>query len=358
MDLLRNIVNIALLNFFKENFAQELHIENEKIKVVEANNSATVTISLKFNLGDYTDKLKTFIVDSIKKNNIAKMVQVDINTAVNSHKLENHVQGKPTIKNIIAISSAKGGVGKSTMTANLALAMHNLGAKVGLIDADIHGPSQPMMLGVTPNDLKKRKDGLSPVNKHGIDTASISYFMTKDDPIVWRGPMVSRALEQLINDLSWPELDYVFIDMPPGTGDIALTLVKKLPLTAAVIVTTPQDVACLDAKKSLQMYAKTNTPVLGIIENMSYHICENCGEQSNIFGEGGGNDLANFGKVPFLGQVPLQRIIREAADVGRPIFLDNEELKAIYEKISLRIAMQLSLRPLDYMRNFPKVISE
>ncbi|RHW77375.1 iron-sulfur cluster carrier protein ApbC [Colwellia sp. RSH04] len=251
------------------------------------------------------------------------------------------------IKNIIAIASGKGGVGKSTTTVNLAYALMCEGAKVGILDADIYGPSMPTMLGLT--DKKPTStDGkyMTPLNTHGLEAMSIGFLVDKDDATVWRGPMASSAFNQLLNETAWSELDYLLIDMPPGTGDIQLTLAQKVPVAAAVIVTTPQDIALVDAGKGVAMFDKVKVPVLGIVENMSYHTCENCGHKSHIFGHAGGEKMATNFDTPLLGQLPLNINIRHDADSGKSDIIENStgEIAQQYRKIARNIAGQLYLQ--------------
>jgi len=276
---------------------------------------------------------------------------VSCQQGVAPHQISNHVQGKAEMKNIIAVVSGKGGVGKSTVTTNLAVALQQLGATVGVVDADIHGPSQPTMLGVTSSDLAARSSGLAPVAAHQIVSASIRYFMTKEDPVMWRGPMVSRALEQMIHDISWPALDYLLIDMPPGTGDIALTLAKKLPVTAALVVTTPQQVACIDAAKAAKMCVNMHVPMLGIVENMATYHCPHCQASSALFGVGGGAKLAGELGLPMLASLPLMPAIQVGGDQGLPGVLSNREAGEAYRALAVKIGQQLALRPLDSMRS-------
>jgi len=246
---------------------------------------------------------------------------------------------KNTIKNIIAIASGKGGVGKSTTAVNLALALQQTGARVGILDADIHGPNQPTMLGVrTKPEVVNGK--LKPVMAHGIQSMSIGYLMDQEDTaMIWRGPIVSKALQQLYFDTLWDDVEYLIIDLPPGTGDVQLTLSQKVPVTAAIIVTTPQDIALQDARKGLKMFNKVNIPVLGVIENMSYYQCPSCNNKDHIFGEDGGKRMATEYKIDLLGQLPLNKTIREQADKGTPIVLSDpnsqstQEYKSIANKI-------------------------
>ena len=231
------------------------------------------------------------------------------------------------IKNIVAVASGKGGVGKSATTLHLALGLKKLGLRVGLLDADIYGPSQPTMLGIPETQRPEIIDGkfFVPIEKYGLHTISMGYLVTDKTPMVWRGPMVSGALMQMLNQTQWPELDVLLIDMPPGTGDIQLTLAQQVPCTGAVIVTTPQTIALLDAQKGIEMFNKVNIPCLGVVENMATHICSNCGHSDPIFGEGGGQKIANEYKVNLLGQLPLDSRIREAMDQGEPLVVNDPD---------------------------------
>lgn len=264
------------------------------------------------------------------------------------------------IKNIIAVASGKGGVGKSTTAVNLALALSQEGARVGILDADIYGPNQPQMLGVVSQPEMKTPKHMLPIERYGIQSMSIGYLVDKTTPIVWRGPMVTGALLQLLNDTQWQELDYLFIDMPPGTGDVQLTLAQKIPVCGAVIVTTPQEVALLDARKGIEMFYKVKIPVLGVIENMSVHLCSQCGHQEPIFGLGGGEKIAAEYDVPLLGQVPLTKQIREQADSGVPMVIANphSEEALLYRRMAKKIAAKLSLQTKNYERLFPNIIIE
>lgn len=264
----------------------------------------------------------------------------------------------PNIKNIIAIASGKGGVGKSTTAVNLALAFAQEGARTGILDADIYGPSQPLMLGVTTRPEIKDKKILLPIIAHGIQSMSIGYLIDETSPMVWRGPMVSMALQQLLNDTQWDNLDYLVIDLPPGTGDIQLTLAQKIPVTGAVIVTTPQDLALLDARRAYEMFRKVNVPVLGVIENMSIHICSQCGHQESIFGRGGGEQLAKQYAIELLGELPLDKDIREQTDSGKPtVIADPAGANALlYRDIARRIMAKLALQGQSESGKFPTIV--
>ena len=286
-------------------------------------------------------------------------LQIDSNIAI--HKVQQGVNTIAGVKNIIAVASGKGGVGKSTTTTNLAIALSKMGARVGVLDADIYGPSQPTMLGVA--DLKpEQRDGkfIPVVSESGIQTMSIGFMIDTDQAVVWRGPMVSQALQQLLFQSQWDDVDYLFIDLPPGTGDIQLTLSQKIPVTASVIVTTPQDIALLDARKAVDMFAKVNIPILGIVENMAMHVCSNCGHAEAIFGSDGGKALADKLNVPLLAQLPLSLPIREAMDAGQGATLHNKEtaIADLYQQAAWQVALKVADMGRDFSGRFPKIVVE
>jgi ATP-binding protein involved in chromosome partitioning len=285
-------------------------------------------------------------------------VEIEIRTEIAAHVGQRGLKGLPQIKNIIAVASGKGGVGKSTVSVNLAIALAQEGARVGILDADIYGPSQPMMLGASlPPGLKEQKI-LLPIMSHGIQSMSIGYLVDKGAAMIWRGPMVSTALQQLLNDTQWDNLDYLIIDLPPGTGDIQLTLAQKIPVSGAVVVTTPQDLALLDARRAYEMFVKVNIPVLGVVENMSLHVCSACGHADSIFGEGGGQQLANEAGLTLLGQLPLDRRIREQTDRGQPTVASDplSENASHYRDIARQVAAALALQTKDYSSRFPNIV--
>ena len=253
----------------------------------------------------------------------------------------------PRIRNVIAVGSGKGGVGKSTTAVNLAVALAKLGARVGLLDADIYGPSVPAMLGLSGRPESPDNKSIEPMRAFGVETMSIGYLIEDETPMIWRGPMATSAMTQFFNDTLWDDLDYLLIDLPPGTGDIQLTLTQKIPLAGAVIVTTPQDIATLDAKKALKMFEKVDVPVLGLVENMAVHVCSNCGHAEHVFGEGGGQRMSSQYDVPLLGSLPLERAIREQGDAGMPIVLAQPDsaAAAAYRDAARRIAVALAVRP-------------
>lgn len=279
---------------------------------------------------------------------------------VQSHAVQSGLKPLPQVKNIIAVASGKGGVGKSTTAVNLALALAAEDARVGILDADIYGPNQPQMLGAHGKPESKDGKSLEPIVRHGIQSMSIGYLVDQDTPMAWRGPMATTALQQLINDTRWDNLDYLIIDMPPGTGDIQLTLAQKIPVSGAVIVTTPQDIALLDARKGIAMFQKVNVPVLGVVENMSIHICSQCGHQESIFGQGGGEQLAKKYDIELLGALPLDIRIREQADSGKPTVAaePNSPISQIYRQIAQRLVTKLALQPKSYAAKFPNIVIE
>jgi len=284
-------------------------------------------------------------------------VTVNISHKIIAHAVQRGVKLMPAVKNIIAIASGKGGVGKSTTAVNLALALAAEGAQVGILDADIYGPSQPTMLGVSGRPESADGKTLEPLEAYGLQAMSIGFLIDTETPMVWRGPMVTQALEQLLRDTNWRELDYLIIDLPPGTGDIQLTLAQKVPVTGAVIVTTPQDIALLDARRGLKMFEKVGVPIVGIVENMAVHICSNCGHVEHIFGQGGGEAMCRDYNVPFLGALPLDLKIREQADSGRPSVVADPDGKVaeIYRAIARKTAVFVAQQAADHSAKFPSI---
>jgi len=287
-----------------------------------------------------------------------QQITIYINQAIRAHRTQLVGKGLRGVKNTIAVASGKGGVGKSTVTVNLAAALARLGARVGILDADIYGPSMPLMLGKT-EPVQISGDRYLPVQAHGIQAMSIGYLTDSEQALIWRGPMLAKSLIQMLDITLWDELDYLFIDLPPGTGDIQLTLVQKIPLTAAIVVTTPQNVATLDAQKAISMFSKTGIDVLGVIENMSTHICSNCGHEEAIFGEGGAKALCTSHHSPLLGQLPLDKRIREQCDEGFPSAAQaRNELTDAFIQTAMRCAIELAKKPINYADKFPKIVVE
>ncbi len=331
----------------------------KSIKGVEIDGGkVSITISLGYPAAGYFDTLKKLVSDAVSALEGVESVAVKVSSKIGSHAVQQNLKPQEGIKNIIAVASGKGGVGKSTTAVNLALALQAEGATVAILDADIYGPSMPRMLGCTGQPESVDGKSLEPMVGHGIQSMSIGYLVEEDTPMIWRGPMVTQALEQLLNDTNWKDVDYLVIDLPPGTGDIQLTLAQKIPVSGAVIITTPQDIALLDARKGLKMFNKVEVPVLGVIENMSIHICSECGHAEHIFGEGGGVRMAEEQGVDFLGSLPLDIKIREQADSGNPTVAAMPESKVseIYREIARKTAARLATKAKDHSAAFPSIV--
>ena len=322
------------------------------------NQNVSIDLVLGYPAKGWHPNLKQEVVDVVSKLENIQSVDVRIKTQVVSHEVQKGVTPLKNVRNVIAVASGKGGVGKSTVSANLALALSAEGAKAGVLDADIYGPSQPRMLGVGGRPESKDGKSLEPMNSYHVQVMSIGFLIEEDTPMIWRGPMVTQALEQLLQDTQWRDLDYLIIDLPPGTGDIQLTLAQKVPVSGAVIVTTPQDIALLDARKALKMFEKVEIPVLGIVENMSTHICSNCGHEEHIFGEGGGKRMSAEYGVEHLGDIPLDGRIRSDADGGRPTVVADPDgsLAQAYRTIARNASGILSVRKRDYSEVFPSIV--
>jgi ATP-binding protein involved in chromosome partitioning len=322
---------------------------------------AAARIHLGFPVGGYRDELTVALKSHLLRSGINTPLTVELIADIRSHAVQRNLKPIEQIKNVVAVASGKGGVGKSTVAVNLALAWAAQGARVGLLDADIYGPSQPLMLGLE-GQRPSSPDGkhLQPVPAHGIVSMSIGFLVDAEQPMVWRGPMVTQALTQLLSETQWGSLDYLVVDMPPGTGDIQLTLAQRVPVAGAVIVTTPQDIALADARKGLKMFEKVAVPVLGIVENMSIYVCASCGHAEHIFGAGGGAKMAEQYGVTLLGELPLDARIRAEADGGRPSVVaapDSARAKA-YLDMARRTAGALARRARDRSSVFPKIVVE
>src|SRR6201997_4048161 len=318
-------------------------------------------IVLGFPVGGYRDELAAALATALAAAGIPAPLAIELEAEIAAHAAQRGLKPLGEIKNIVAVASGKGGVGKSTVAVNLALAWAAQGARVGVLDADIYGPSQPLMLGLT-GQRPSTPDGkhLRPLTAHGVSAMSIGFLVDAEQPMVWRGPMVTPALTQLLSETQWGALDYLVVDMPPGTGDIQLTLAQRVPVAGAVIVTTPQDIALADARKGLKMFEKVSVPVLGIVENMSIHVCSNCGHAEHIFGSGGGARMAEQYGVKLLGELPLDANIREEADSGRPTVVaapDSPRAKAYFE-MARRTGAALAIRARDRSSVFPKIVVE
>jgi ATP-binding protein involved in chromosome partitioning len=321
--------------------------------------TVSVTIELGYPVNSVVQPLREAAAQRLRDLPGVAQTDVLVVAKIVPHAVQQGVKLVNGVKNIIAVASGKGGVGKSTTAVNLALALHAEGARVGLLDADIYGPSQPTMLGLggqRPESLDGKQ--LEPLMAHGLQTMSIGFLIDDDTPMVWRGPMVTQALTQLLGDTRWQELDYLVIDMPPGTGDIQLTLAQKVPVTGAVIVTTPQDVALLDARKGLKMFEKVGVPILGIVENMSTHVCSQCGHEEHIFGAGGAARMAGEYGLDVLGSLPLDLRIREHVDAGKPSVVADPHgsVATTYRHIARRVAVKIAERARDHSAKFPTIV--
>jgi len=351
-------VEQALSGYVDPYLKQDL-ISAKAVKSIEiSGGNVALSIELGFPCLGYQPTLLAALSETLQSLAGIDEVTVALSSKIVSHSVQQGTTPLPGVKNIIAIASGKGGVGKSTTSVNLALALQKEGASVGILDADIYGPSQPTMLGCHQRPSYSEGEKMTPLVSHGLQSMSIGYLIDEDTPMVWRGPMVVSALQQLLNDTAWEGLDYLVIDLPPGTGDIQLTMAQKVPVTSSVIVTTPQDIALLDARKAISMFEKVSVPVTGIIENMSTHVCSNCGHEEHIFGEGGAERMAQQHSTEVLGSMPLDITIRENVDKGMPtVALDAEsELSLRYRDMARQVAAKISLMGKDYSSKFPNIV--
>ena len=359
MSLTEGMVVESLKKLIDGNTGKSL-VETKSVESIDiVDEKPNLKICLGYPAKNYAETLNNMITKQLLSDNIV-CGAVEVTWKIQSHSVQKSLQPMQNIKNVIAVASGKGGVGKSTTAVNLALALSAEGANVGILDADIYGPSQPRMLGLSGQPDSQDGKSLEPMVNHGIQAMSIGFLIDEETPMIWRGPMVTQALEQLLTDTQWRDLDYLIIDLPPGTGDVQLTLAQKIPVSGAVIVTTPQDIALLDARKGLKMFEKVEVPVLGIVENMSLHICKECGNESSIFGSGGGETLAGESEVDLLGQLPLDISIREQTDSGKPsvVFEPDGRVAEIYGEIARKTAGKLAAQAKDYSSKFPKIIIE
>ena len=358
MMLEKSTLEQALKTFIDPNTGTDF-ISSKSIKTLAVeNNHVTLKIALGYPAKSTLDSLKTALQNHLQRLDGVETVDISLEVKIVSHAVQQNLKPHKAIKNIIAVASGKGGVGKSTTSVNLALALAAEGAKVGILDADIYGPSIPTMLGLS--GLPSSEDGktMQPKIAYDIQSISIGYLVEQNQAMIWRAPMAVNALQQLLRDTAWKDLDYLIVDLPPGTGDIQLTLAQQIPVSGAVIVTTPQDIALLDAQRGLAMFQKVNVPVLGLIENMSVHICSQCGHEDSIFGSGGGALMAETNHLALLGSLPLDRSIREQADSGKPTVIAHPESREaeIYREIARKMTAKLSLSPKDFSSKFPNIV--
>jgi ATP-binding protein involved in chromosome partitioning len=357
-EITRDQVDALLASIEERYIGKDLLASNIVKDVDIKGDTVFVRIVQGYPSGEYRDALIAEVKAKLESDAAISKAEVTVEQNVTAHEVQKSLQRLAGIKNIIAIASGKGGVGKSTTAVNLALALTTDGATVGMLDADIYGPSQPRMLGLSGQPESKDGKTLEPMVNYDIKTMSIGFLVEEDTPMIWRGPMVTQALEQLLNDTNWGDLDYLIVDLPPGTGDTQLTLSQKIPVSGAVIVTTPQDIALLDARKGLKMFEKVEVPVLGVVENMSIHICSECGHAEHIFGEGGGKRMADESDVDYLGALPLDISICELADAGTPTVVSQPESKIteLYKDISRTMAARLAAKGKDYSTKFPNIV--
>lgn len=351
-------VNEALKGIVDPNTRKDLVAGREARNVRVEGGEVAVDVELGYPARSQVEPIRRQVVAALRALPGVTNVSANVYQKIVAHSVQRGVKTLPGVKNIIAVASGKGGVGKSTTAANLALALAAEGASVGMLDADIYGPSQPTMLGITGRPESRDGKSLEPMEGHGIQASSIGFMIDLDTPMVWRGPMVTQALEQLLRDTNWRDLDYLVIDMPPGTGDIHLTLAQKIPVTGAIIVTTPQDIALIDARKGLKMFEKVGVPILGIVENMAMHVCSNCGHAEHIFGQGGGERMAKEYEVEYLGGLPLDIRIREQADSGKPTVVADPDgqVAAIYRQIARRVAVKIAEKARDMSLKIPSIV--
>lgn len=351
-------VESLLKSFIDPNVETDL-VTAKSVKSIHIDgNHVSVAIELGYPAKSYVDELRSALLNHLQS--LPGLGQLDVSVKFNivAHSVQKTLKPLENVKNIIAVASGKGGVGKSTTSVNLALALAAEGATVGILDADIYGPSIPTMLGLSGQPESHDGKTMQPKVSFGVQTISIGYLIDPDQPMIWRGPMVTSALQQLLTQTQWNDVDYLIIDLPPGTGDIQLTLAQQIPVSGAVIVTTPQDIALIDAQRGLGMFEKVNVPILGLVENMSVHICSHCGHEEAIFGQGGGVAMAHKNHIDMLGALPLDIQIRQNADGGRPTVVADPEGRPaqIYKQIARKMAAKLALRSKDYSSKFPNIV--
>jgi len=357
MPLSEADVQAVLAKLVDPNTGKDFVATRSSKNVKVSGDSVSVEIELGYPGKSQFEPIRRQVIEALKAAG-ASSASVTVRSAVVAHAVQRGVKLVSGIKNIIAIASGKGGVGKSTTAVNLALAMAAEGASVGILDADIYGPSQPVMLGISGRPESKDGKSLEPMEAHGLQAISIGFLIDADTPMVWRGPMVTQALEQLLKDTRWRNLDYLIVDLPPGTGDIQLTLAQKVPVTGAVIVTTPQDIALIDARKGFKMFEKVGIPILGVVENMALHVCPKCGHESHIFGQGGAARMCKDYGTEMLGQLPLDGEIRAQTDSGKPTVVSDPDgrVAAIYKAIARRCAVKIAESQKDMTSKFPSIV--
>ena len=359
MSISEEQIKAALAGVVDPNTGKDF-VAGKSVKNIKIDgNDVSFDIELGYPAKTQIDGIRKQVLDTVRALPGVGNISANVFSKIVAHSVQMGVKLVPGVKNIIAVASGKGGVGKSTTAVNLALALAQEGASVGILDADIYGPSQPQMLGLA-GQQPESKDGenMEPLEAYGLQAMSIGFMVDVETPMVWRGPMVAQALDQLISQTNWRDVDYLIVDMPPGTGDNQLSLAQKVPVTGSVIVTTPQDIALIDARKGLKMFEKVNIPILGIVENMSIHICSKCGHEEHIFGEGGGERMGKDYDVDFLGSLPLEMAIREMTDTGKPTVVGAPDSRTaeIYRSIARRVAVKIAQKAKDMTAKFPNIV--
>ena len=359
MAVSNEAVQAALQALIDPNTHKDFVTSRAVKKIAVDGDKVVVDIELGYPAKTQIDAIRSQVIDAVMALPEVGRAEIKVSSKIVAHAVQGALKPLKGVKNIIAVASGKGGVGKSTTAVNLALALAQEGARVGLLDADVYGPSIPQLLGLA-GQQPESDDGktMHPLEGYGVQAMSIGFMIDVDSPMVWRGPMVTQALEQLIQQTNWNDLDYLVVDMPPGTGDTQLTLAQKVPVTGAVIVTTPQDIALIDARKGLKMFDKVGIPILGLVENMSIHICSKCGHEEHIFGHGGGEKMCQDYQAEFLGALPLELAIREMADAGKPTVVGapDSRVAEIYRTIARRVAVKVAERAKDMTHKFPNIV--
>ncbi len=358
MTSVETAVQACLKTLIDPNTGKDFVTGKSVKRIAAADGEVQVDIELGYPAASQIGIVQKRIEEALTKLFGVDRVRVEVRQRIIAHAAQQGMKLLPGVKNVIAVASGKGGVGKSTTAVNLALALVAEGASVGMLDADVYGPSLPTMLGVSGVPQSADGETIEPLEAHGLQVMSIGFMIDADTPMVWRGPMATQALDQLLHQTKWRDLDYLVVDMPPGTGDIQLTLAQKVPVTGAVIVTTPQDIALIDARKGYKMFEKVGIPVVGIVENMSIHICSNCGHTERIFGEGGAAKMGEDYRLPVLGALPLDLHIREQADSGRPTVVSDPDgaVAVIYKEIARKTAVAIARKAADFSSKFPNIV--
>jgi ATP-binding protein involved in chromosome partitioning len=356
MNLSVERVNEALATVIDPNTGKDLFSSRAARNVKVDGDRVSLDVELGYPAKTQIELVRQLVTTALQKAGAAG-VTANVTMKIVAHTVQRGLKVMPNVKNIVAVSSGKGGVGKSTVAVNLALALAAEGARVGMLDADIYGPSQPTMLGIEGKPESHDGKTMEPLQNHGIQAMSIGFLVDTDQPMVWRGPMVTQALQQLLNQTHWKDVDYLVVDMPPGTGDIQLTLAQQVPVTGAVIVTTPQDIALIDAMKGLKMFEKVNVPILGLVENMAIHVCSKCGHAEHIFGSGGAERMAQQYGVDVLGALPLDIRIREQTDAGRPTVVaePDGDIAETYRAIARKVAVKIAEKAKDMSLKMPTI---